>query len=300
VSKGASYHAIYVVLNDGEFFPASLRSIYPHITGATVITSYDRDRWDQPMAPDSIIPRILSRELDPDRKVNVIACTEVSEARLRNRAMALALPPRRARRVLPYDKTTTRIVDPDLFWIVDADEVYDDDDVARMKEYVRTHSASTYLMWANSYWRSWNWRVHDQGHYLTLMRPRVWFGILRHRYPAPFARVAQKLTHEHLVPRDIGFRASGARFIPRDVAVFHHGNYIGDRARIEAKLFSSGHRDPSHERWLREVWDAWTPDTRNFHPLHPENFPSAEWVPTEKLPPAIVEHDWPDGWIDRS
>jgi hypothetical protein len=299
VPADASYHAIYVVLNDGEFFPASLRSIYPHITGATVITSYDRDRWNSEVTPEPVIPAILSRELDPDRKVNVVVCTEVSEARLRNRAMALARPPRKARHVLPEDEATTRIVDPDYFWIVDADEIYDDDNVARMKAYVASHRASVYLMYAHSYFRSWNWRVEERGHYLTLMKPDVWFGWLRHRFATWWTKPWQRLAHRHLLPEALAFRAFGTRFIPREVAVFHHGNYVGGRDRIEAKVASSGHRAEMMSRWMVDVWDHWTPETTNFHPTTPENFPSATYVPTSELPKAIVEHEWPAGWIDR-
>lgn len=299
MARPASFHAIYVVLNDGEFLPASIRSVYDHITGATVITSYDRDRWDRPVRPDSPIDAVLSRELDPDRKINVIASVEVSESRLRNHAMAYALPPRRGRRIVPSERGLTRIPDPDYFWIIDADEVYDETSIHGLKAYIAEHPAQTYFLRPMSYFKSWNWQIEDQGHLLAVMRPHRWFGHLRHRLVTPWVRVMQKLSHEGVLPQDLAFRAFGARIVPRDLVTFHHGNYVGDRARIAAKLASSGHRDETDARWLSDVWDGWTPAARNFHPYLPKSFPAARHISTADLPAAVVEHVWPAGWIER-
>src|SRR4051812_1244285 len=79
VVEGESFHAIYLVLNDFQLSPASWRSIYPHIPGAPVVTSHDRDRYGRAVVPDATLDALLTRELDPERKVNVIVCTEGSE-----------------------------------------------------------------------------------------------------------------------------------------------------------------------------------------------------------------------------
>jgi len=78
------------VLNDSEFFGASLRSIYDHVSGVTVVTRYDRDRFGNARAPDGLLDMVLSRQYDPDRKVNLIVTSEGSEPRGRNRGMAFA------------------------------------------------------------------------------------------------------------------------------------------------------------------------------------------------------------------
>jgi hypothetical protein len=299
VGREPSYHAIYLVLNDAEFFPASLRSIYDHISGATVITSYDRDRWDRIVEPDSPVEALLSRELDPERKVNVIASVDIAEARLRNQAMAFVRPPRKPRRVPAPDRAHSRIAATDYFWIVDADEIYDERSILNLKEYVRTTRANTYLLRPTSYFRTWNWRVEEPTYYVAVVTPGFWFGELRHRYVTPWVRVFQKLSDLRVLPREAALRAFGARCVPIDVATYHHGNYVGGRDRIEAKLASSGHRFEFNQNWLHDVWDHWTPETRNFHPHIPEQFPFAVHVPTAELPSAIAGHDWPVGWIER-
>lgn len=299
MKRSDSWHAVYVLLNDREFFPASLRSIYPHVSGVTVVTSWDRDRWDRPVPPDTPIDDLLDRSLDPDRKVNVLVSTDVSEARLRNRAMSFARLPRGARRFVGTDAARSHLVDPDIFWIVDADEVYTDDDVRRLKHFVAANPAKSYFVYAHSYFKSWNHQVDEAGPYLAVLRAGQWFGELRHRRATPWLRLWRRLAVDGWISQTRAYRAFGARFVPRDVATFHHGNYVGDRKRIETKLASSGHRTADDERWLRDVWDTWTLESRDFHPHVPPSFPSARYVETDRLPPAIREHDWPVGWIER-
>ena len=297
-TRGTSFHAVLLVLNEQTFLEASLRSIYPHATGITVVTSYDHDRFDRRVEPDGTVSMLLSRALDPDAKVNVIVAAEGSEPALRNRAMAFASLPPGARPTGPDPRAGDRRVEqPDWFWIVDADEIYDDADVARLKRWITEHPARAYRLHAFNYWRSWNWRIEEREPYLVLVRPGRWFGSLRH-LRAPFLhRVAQKLAHERLLPPALAARLQGERVVPRDVAVFHHGSYLGDRARIATKFGSSGHRDDVAARWLDDVWDAWTPDRRDLHPVDPPNFPRAVPVATAALPAAIREHRWPAGWL---
>lgn len=287
------------MLNDPEFLEASLRSVYPHITGATVITRYDRDRWDQPVVPDRTVELLLSREIDPERKVNLIVSNEESEPRQRNRAMAFNHLPRRGRRVVPTFEGPPLLTPPDYFWIIDADEIYDDDNVARLKAYIARHPAQSYLVWADSYFRTWNWRIEEDGWYVAVVRPGFWFGHIRQPYPGPRVRAFEKLAAKRVLPERVAYRFLRSRCVPRDVAVFHHGSYVGGRDRIEQKFATSGHRPDLVDSWMERVWDNWTPDMRDFHPLEPARFPSATFVPTADLPPAIREHRWPAGWIDR-
>lgn len=297
-SGEASYHAIYLLLNDHEFFPASLRSIYPHITGATVVTSYDRDRYDREVVPDGTIAELLSRELDPERKVNVLVATEGTEPALRNRAMAFAALPNAAGDRWSPAERRARIERPDWFWIVDADEIYAEADVRRLKDYVRTHPAVAYRLTADNYWRTWNWRIEQRGSYVVLVRPGQWFGHLRERHVSLPERAVQKLVHERLLPERLGWRLQRTRLVPRSTAVFHHGSYLGDRARIAAKLRGSGHAAEFLDGWLDRVWDQWTPEMRDLHPVEPSTFPRALHVATPSLPAEVREHRWPEGWLE--
>ena len=51
--------------------------------------------------------------------------------------------------------------------------------------------------------------------------------------------------------------------------------------------------------WLERVWDRWTPDMRDLHPVVPATFPRAVHVPTASLPLEVRDEPWPEGWIER-
>jgi hypothetical protein len=298
MSDAASYHAIYLVLNDGDFFEASLKSVYSHITGATVVTSYDRDRWGNPVVPDRTIEKLLSREWDPEGKVNVLIASDGVEHVLRNRAMQFARGNGHATKDEPA--APDGLVPPDYFWIIDADEIYEDADVERMKTYVESHAAPAYRLTWRIYFRTWNWYFEEEPRFLAIVRPDFVFSGLRHGRRTLLQRVLFRLAQNRFVSDTTRFRLLGIRDIPGDVAVCHHGSYVGERERIAAKLESSGHRDEHVEGWMENVWDQWTPESRNLHPMRPDLYSQAHPISTDRLPPAIRNHEWPAGWLDAA
>ena len=61
-------HAIYAVLGEFPLFEASLASIYPFVSGVTVITSHDLDWTGAHRAPSPLVAAILDRQVDPDAR----------------------------------------------------------------------------------------------------------------------------------------------------------------------------------------------------------------------------------------
>ena len=47
-----------------------------------------------------------------------------------------------------------------------------------------------------------------------------------------------------------------------------------------------------------DVWDAWTPERRDFNPTHPDRFPGAQRVDAMTLPAEIAAHTWPAEYLD--
>lgn len=291
-----SIHAVYFVLNDLEFLGASLASVYELVDGVTVITRYDRDLFGTPRPPDGLVELVLSRRLDPERKVNLVVTNEGTEPGARNRAMAYAEEAAPVRGPLGAPGPLRR---PDLFWHVDADEVYDRADAERLLAWAQEQRARAYLVELRTYFKSWNWRVTERGNFIALTRPGFRFGSLRTWYPSVWARGLAKLTLLGALPERHAVRGMGAVLVPPEVAVCHHGSYVGPRSRMEAKLASSPHRHEFTEGWLERVWDPWTPESLDFHPTTPERFPRAVHVATAELPAAVRDHLWPEGWIER-
>jgi hypothetical protein len=291
-----SIHAVFFALNEAPFLRASVSAVYEFISGATVVTTYDRDRYGNPVEPEGLIELILSRQFDPDRKLQLIVTTEGNEPTTRNRAMAFA---DRQKRVQPIAGAPKPLAEPDIFWHIDADEIYDPGDVERLFAWVDTHPSISYRMHLRTYFRTWNWQVPEVGSFTALTRPRFRFGHIRDPFPSLVNRGWAKARREGWLSPSRAGRLTGSLLIPPEVAVCHHGSYVGGRDRIAAKMIRSSHRAEMADDWLTRVWDGWEPGMKNLHPTEPSRYPYATHVPTADLPSTIRNADWPEGWIER-
>lgn len=288
-------HAIYVALGERSLFECSLCSIYPFADGITVITTLDRDWSGTSWNDEGLAELVLERRLDPDRKVSLLVpANETNEARARNRAMDFAAPRRSDRRLRRQHGRDFEPAAIDYFWIVDADEIYEPAAVEALTEYVARTRHPVYQVAAKSYFRRWNYQIDRIGYFPAFLRSDLRLGSLRN---VPTSLLGKMLFRIPYVPFEIVIRACGVRTIPPSIGYFHHGSYVGPRERIEKKLYSTGHNTDIPPTWLEDVYDTWTPASRNFHPLYPETFPSVTVLPTEDLPGIIRDFDWPSGYV---
>ncbi|MEO6469633.1 MAG: hypothetical protein ABIP21_11075 [Acidimicrobiia bacterium] len=286
-------HAIYSVAGDDEHFAASIASIYKQIDGITVFTGYDRDWSGTPRSSDAVVARLLSRELDPDGRVQVVIDRETNEARSRNRAMDFAAPSRRSRRVRRQSADDHAPAQPDFFLIIDADEIYEDGAIDRLREFVVQSPRKIYRVPARRYFKTWNWRVTGYEWSISLVRADVRLPYLRRLWVPHWRRAVGRFAPSRRV-REL---ALGYLDIPPEVAVFHHGSYVGPRSRIAAKLASFGHAHEVPDDWLERTWEKFSPDMRNFNPAYPSVYAACETVETEDLPAEISDYPWPPGYL---
>ena len=152
-------HAIYAVLGEVPLFNASLASIYPFVSGVTVITGHDRDWMGQHRDASSLVATILDREIDPERKIDLIVTSEINEARARNRAMDYAAPRGRSTRVVRQHEHDPGFMAPDYFLIIDADEIYEATDLQRLIDFVARERRRVYRVPCVRYFKRWNYRI---------------------------------------------------------------------------------------------------------------------------------------------
>ena len=67
---------------------------------------------------------------------------------------------------------------------------------------------------------------------------------------------------------------------------------------MEAKLAGWGHAGEVMPNWLEEVWDCWTPSSRDFNPVYPGMFSGAAEIDAKSLPAEIVGQPWPPEYLD--
>ena len=293
--KSVELHAVYVTVGEFELFRNSVGSIYDHVGGITVFTNYDCDWRGGPMRDDGVVDRVLDRTIDPERKIDLIVANETSEARARNRAMALALSATVSEdRCIAQHREDRARPDIDYFLIVDADEIWTKDDLDRLKTYAAQHNHAFLRVGAHRYFKRWNYRVAELEYLTALVRAGAKFNYLRNRRTS---RVRVGLARLSFLPEGLRAWMRGFHQVPREVATFHHGSYVGPRDRIAQKLQSFGHSHELRPGWLSEVYDRWTPETTNFHPVIPERFPSTQELRASELPAEIRDGAWSNDYL---
>ena len=286
-------HAIYSVAGDGELFAASIASIYKQVDGITVFTGYDRDWSGSPRSSADVVERLLSRELDPDGRVQIVIDRETNEARSRNRAMDFAAPRGRSRRVTRQSSGDRPSAVPEYFLIIDADEIYEDGAIDRLRDLVRRSPRRIYRVPARRYFKTWNWRVTGYEWSISLVRSDVRLPYLRRLLVPRWRRALARLAPVRRI-REI---ALGYTDVSPDIATFHHGSYVGPRDRIISKLASFGHAHEVPDWWLKQVWENFSPDFRNFNPAYPSVYAACETIDTAHLPAEISEFPWAQGYL---
>jgi hypothetical protein len=289
-------HAICLCLDDAEFLGAAIASVYDHVDGITVGTTYDRDWQRRPVTPSGVVEEVLSRVDDPDRKVDLVVLSETNETRMRNRLMDLADPSARSRRVRRQHDGDADLPDVDYFLVLDADEVWEAADLGRLREHAERRRLPYYRVAGRAYFQRWRWRVDSFEWSVALVRSDRRLHAIRN----PRVTLAQRVLARALRPiaSSLADRVMRYEEVPAEVAVFHHASYVGPRERIERKLGGSTHRPELRADWLTSVYDAWDPQvTRDFHPMRPALYPSVTRVDDADLPRAVREHRWPPGYL---
>ena len=288
-------HAIYAVLDELPLFRASLASIYDQVDRITVITTHDRDWRGLPRDPSATTAAILSRDLDPDRKIDLIVSSETNEGRARNRAMDYAAASVASRAVRKQHRGDEPLVPPDYFLIIDADEIYEANDFRRIVAYIARDRRQVYRVPCIRYFKRWNYRVDGYEWAFAFVRADWRIENIRGRRASLPRRALARVPS---VPGRVRDALRGFVDIPADIGVFHHGSYVGPRARMEAKLAGWGHADDVAPNWLEDVWDQWSVESKDFNPAFPDLFPGAAEIDPAQLPDEISIHEWPSEYLD--
>jgi hypothetical protein len=275
-------HAIVLALNEEVFITNLLNSLYPFCGGISVLTQYDRDWYGKRVMPDRTSQLVL-QHADPEGKIHLVARRWRDQAAALNSEMA-ALSSDPARSVIGHGTPDVEIKrfhqTPDYFWIVDADEFYDPDTVPAMLAYLERRRPRGMRVYAYNYMKTWNRRV-PMGEVRFCQ-----FGFVRPG--VRFTTIREVSWHEHRLSKllrrlrlsDISARLFGFIECPKEVAVFHHGCWLGGPERLQAKGAKSAHS------WAN------TPDYHRSVSVH-----RYEWIPASALPRSIRNGDWPPDYF---
>lgn len=73
--------------------------------------------------------------------------------------------------------------------------------------------------------------------------------------------------------------------LPEEIHM-HHFAYMRTDEEVKRKMEVNSNADVVAPDWYTEVWEKWTPETKNFHPEFPEQFESVVY----QMPPRDILH----------
>lgn len=275
-------HAIVLALNEEVFIANQLNTLYPFCCGISVITQYDRDWYGKPVVPDRTAELVMNHP-DPEGKIHLVVRRSPDEAAARNAEM-LAVAARPDRGIMSHGSPIERIRafyrPPDYFLIVDADEFYDPATLPAMLEYLARKRPNGMRVNGVMYLGSWNNRI-PRGTvpfcHFGFLRPGILFE-MRRTVSWNESRLGKLLRILHLP--DVSARLWGFIECPTEVGVFHHGCWLGSRARLMQKASRSSHPEINHPGYAGDVM----------------KYP-AEIIANAQLPSSIRDAAWPASYL---
>jgi hypothetical protein len=276
-------HAIVLALNEEPFIANQLRTLYPLCSGISVLSQYDRDWYGKAVVPDRTLD-IVANFPDPEGKIHLVVRRWPDEAGARNSEI-LALSARPHRGIMSHGSPVERIrafhEPPDYFLIVDADEFYDPDSWPNIVDYLAAKKPRGMRVHYCNYRYSWNHRVvrDIMNHcHFGFVRPGVLFEM--RRTASWNEQRMMKLFHILHLP-DVSARLWGFITCPPDVGIYHHGCWLGSRARLLEKASKHSHPEINNPGYPDHVAESVT-----------------EFVPTAALPRSIREAAWMEGYLE--
>lgn len=276
-------HAIVLALNEEPFIENQLRTLYPFCSGISVLTQYDRDWYGKLVVPDRTL-ELAANFPDPEGKIHLVLRRWRDQAAALNCEIA-ALSSEPDRGIMSHGTARDDIrrfhATPDYFWIVDSDEVYDPATVPAMLEYLSQRRPRGMRVHGYNYLKTWNRRVPMEAVRFCqfgFVRPKMQFSSIR---TVSFNESRfQKLLKLLCLP-DVSARMWGFIECPKDVAVFHHGSWLGDKVRLRAKAAKSAHT------WINK--DDYADSLKEYR---------TEFIATAALPSSIRSAPWPVGYLE--
>lgn len=276
-------HAIILALNEEIFIKANLDTIYPFCSKISIITQYDRDWYGNPVVPD-LTALIVLNYPDVEGKINLVVRRVPDEAAARNMEM-LAFNKKSYKHTLSHGRSKEDIASfhdtPDYYWIIDADELYDENTLPNMIQYLKEKNPRGMRITGYNYLRTWNKlvprHVIDFTHF-GFIKPGVLF---EQRRMVSWNESRLKKVFQLLHLPDWSAQLFGFINCPEEVGVFHHACWLGNDDRIQQKFGKSSHKES--QEWKPNSVDAI------------EHI----YIATKDLPINIQKAVWPVNFFDE-
>jgi len=298
--------AVIVALNEAEYIQPCIKAIYPFVDRIKIQTGYDRGWTGKVVTPDATVQKILEIP-DRDGKISLHISRIPDEAIARNwlmRSDGYNLNHRHLSTTSSLDSIQNFCELSDYFWIIDGDEIYDPETIPDILNYVNINKPQVLKIRGINYFKSWNYQISPSDQFFqpgfvkrgmlfrenrNLLYPQIWSNLMR--------IVNNKYWRNKELTRFLNLFGLDS-ILPEEIGVFHHGSYVGSDARIRKKISNSGHYDKRMDEWYENIWEKWTPEMQNIHPIYPNRFLGVKHISTDCLPSSIKNEEWDFGYIE--
>jgi len=277
-------HAIIIALNEEDFITETIRPLYNHCSGISIITQYDRDYYSKPVEPDNTLSCVLNYP-DPEGKIHLVVRRYNDETASRNHEMnALLFDASKRIQTHGVDKNLVATFHqaPDYFLICDADEIYDADTLPQIIEYLKKKKPRAMRVSGYNYYLNWNLReprekyVHN---HFGFVKAGLFF---EQRRVLNWNESRLNKLGAYLRYPNIGSRIYGFIDCPWEVGMMHHGGYVRrDKKKMLEKLSKHSHIENQSTELLETIYSR-----------------SLDYIETSALPINIQLGKWPGSFFE--
>lgn len=243
------------VHNEEDYIAYSLHAVY-NFADVIALSVNTGVPWGGKSEPLDKTLELIRAFPDPDDKIRIITGEWHSEIEQRNSNLNFI------RDIIDY------------YMIVDADEIYRIDDLARLQKYISMRPfVGQFRVRLNTYWKTNPFYIIDP--------------------PEPLK--AYVISRVRRNTRFIGLRRTNEVWrivVPRKVAICHHFSYARSSEKILQKLSNFSHKNELVSEWFENVWKRWdnNHNIENLHPTHPAEYQRAIPVDINSLPEVMRDH----------
>jgi len=278
-------HAIIIALNEEDFIEETIKPIYAHCSGISVITQYDRDYYGNKVQPDSTAQKVLNYQ-DPEGKIHLVVRRFNDETASRNHEMN-AVMFNAAKGIQSHGISLELVKEfhksPDYFLICDADEIFDIDTFPAIVEYLKKKRPNGMRISGYNYFINWNRREAREKYV------HKHFGFVKRGLFFEQRRVLNwNESRLNKLGSKFGFPYIGSRlynFIecPWEIGMMHHAGYVRrNKELLLQKMSKHSHLENHSPEYLEQMI------SREF-----------DFVSMKDLPVNIREGNWPESFFEK-
>jgi GT2 family glycosyltransferase len=246
----ARFAAVCCIYDDDSWLAAAIESVYDACDSIWFLIA--NRPWNGEATDQTPLVARISRLPDPAAKIHVVRGDWPDEASQRNAGI-----------------DTAREAGADYCFVLDADEIYDSNQLAAAMQVVRENpQIDCWRASCFTYWKSHEYRVDPPEQVTAAVFVRVGTG-----------RFVDNRTYQAAAYFDL----------PPETLRMHHMSYARTDQQILRKISTFGHAKEVVPGWYQRVWRRWDTDRtiENLNPCWPAAYRRIVHQPEEELPPVL-------------